>query len=113
LAARLPRIPVRRERSIHWRPEATDGISEDGKMHASDADLPQVSPEGRYANFFQVGHNAFEFVVDFGQLYTEGGAGQTHTRIILGPHYAKELAETLLAAVAEYEKHFGCIRRKE
>jgi len=24
--------------------------------------------EGRYANYFQVGHNAVEFVLDFGQL---------------------------------------------
>jgi hypothetical protein len=26
-------------------------------------------PEGRYANYFQIGHNAFEFIIDFGQGY--------------------------------------------
>ncbi len=25
--------------------------------------------EGRYANYFEIGHNAFEFVLDLGQLY--------------------------------------------
>jgi hypothetical protein len=27
--------------------------------------------EGKYANYFKVGHNAFEFILDFGQLYLE------------------------------------------
>ena len=27
--------------------------------------------EGRYANYFKVGYNAFEFVLDFGQYYPE------------------------------------------
>ena len=27
--------------------------------------------EGRYANYFKVGHNAFEFLLDFGQLARE------------------------------------------
>lgn len=27
--------------------------------------------EGRYANTFKVGHNAFEFLVDFGQVDPE------------------------------------------
>jgi hypothetical protein len=34
---------------------------------------PQASGprKGRYANALQVGHNAFEFVLDFGQDYQE------------------------------------------
>ena len=45
-------------------------------------------PEGRYANYFKIGHNAFEFVLDFGQLYPENGQEQIHTRIITSPIYA-------------------------
>jgi hypothetical protein len=35
--------------------------------------------EGRYANYFKVGHNAFEFLLDFGQLYAESREAQFHT----------------------------------
>jgi hypothetical protein len=27
--------------------------------------------EGEYANYFKVGYNAFEFILDFGQFYSE------------------------------------------
>ena len=37
--------------------------------------------EGKYANYFKVGHNAFEFVLDFGQYYPANGEAQFHTRI--------------------------------
>jgi len=33
---------------------------------------------GRYANCFQVGYNANEFVVDFGQDHGEGQIGRAH-----------------------------------
>ena len=51
--------------------------------------------EGRYANYFKVGHNAFEFVIDFGQFYPKNGEAQFHTRIITSPNLAKALLETL------------------
>jgi hypothetical protein len=38
-------------------------------------------PEGRYANFFQIGHNAAEFLLEFGQ--EEGRI--IHTRIYMSP----------------------------
>ncbi len=66
-------------------------------------------PEGRYANYFEVGHNAVEFLLDFGQLYTENGEAQLHTRIITGPTYAKAFLEVLREALDRYEKTFGCI----
>jgi hypothetical protein len=66
-------------------------------------------PEGRYANYFKVGHNAFEFVFDFGQLYSENGMEQFHTRVITGPVYAKTLLDTLRKSVEQYEKAFGVI----
>lgn len=64
---------------------------------------------GRYANFFQVGHTAFEFVIDFGQLYQGDTAEQLHTRIITSPAYAAELCRLLDAAVQQYERDFGPI----
>jgi hypothetical protein len=64
---------------------------------------------GRYANFFRVGHTAFEFVIDFGQLYQGGSSEQLHTRIITSPAYVAELLRLLGASVDEYEETFGII----
>lgn len=65
--------------------------------------------EGRYANFFKVGYNAFEFVLDFGQYYTEDEGAQLHTRIITSPIYAKSLLEFLRGCIEKYELDFGFI----
>ena len=64
--------------------------------------------EARYANYFQIGHNAFEFLLDFGQEYEEHDA-ILHTRVITGPSFAKKLFETLQQAVEAYEAEFGVI----
>lgn len=69
--------------------------------------------EGRYANYFQVGHNAFEFLLDFGQFYPESTQAQFHTRIVTGPVYAKALSETLQESIERYEQTFGAIRQEE
>ncbi len=66
--------------------------------------------EGRYANYFEVGYNAFEFILDFGQRYPEGA--KSHTRIVTSPVYAKAFLETLRDSVSKYEQHFGAIERE-
>ncbi|MBI2203116.1 MAG: DUF3467 domain-containing protein [Candidatus Rokubacteria bacterium] len=76
---------------------------------SSDASAGAV-PEGRYANYFEIGHNAFEFLLDFGQFYDEDGPPRRHTRIVTGPTYAKRLFETLGEAISRYEADFGAIR---
>jgi hypothetical protein len=70
---------------------------------------PTEQLEGRYANYFQVGHNAFEVLLDFGQFYPEYAAAQFHTRIITSPAYAKVLSETLRGSIDQYEQTFGVI----
>jgi hypothetical protein len=67
--------------------------------------------EGRYANHFSVGHNAFEFVLDFGQFYPDGGRARVHTRIIISPSYAKAFVETVRASIKHYEDAFGPLAR--
>lgn len=77
-------------------------------------DDPGTNPlEGRYANYFKVGHNAFEFVLDFGQLYSEGEEPQLHTRIVTSPAYAARMAATLNQSIAEYESKVGSISEKD
>jgi len=70
-------------------------------------------PEGRYANYFEVGHNAFEFVLDFGQFFPSMGMPQFHTRIITSPAHAWAMLVTLQEAVERYQRTFGPIREGE
>ena len=64
---------------------------------------------GYYANFLIVGHNAFEFVLEFGQHYEGDDASQMHTRIVTAPVYAKSMLETLRAAIERFEAAYGAI----
>jgi hypothetical protein len=69
--------------------------------------------EGRYANYFKVGHNAFEFLLDFGQFYPESEMARLHTRIITSPIYAKALFETLRESLDRYEQAFWPIPKED
>jgi hypothetical protein len=77
------------------------------KEHCSD------ELQARYANYFKVGHNAFEFLLDFGQFFPETEHAQFHTRIVLSPAYAKELRSILNGSVDQYEQNFGIIPEHE
>ncbi len=77
--------------------------------HEPEAPCEVGGLEGRYANYFKVGHNAAEFLLDFGQFYPECNQEQRHTRIITSPVYAKALLETLRESVERYEQTFGII----
>jgi len=62
--------------------------------------------EGRYANYFSIGHNALEFVVDFGEMYSSRRE-RMHSRIVITPPYAKEFLRVLSDSVHSYEEQFG------
>ena len=65
--------------------------------------------EGKYSNYFKIGHNAFEFMIDFGQYYPEIEEAELYVRIITSPIHAKALLETLNNSIESYEKAFGAI----
>ena len=65
--------------------------------------------EGRYANYIQVGHNAFEFVLDFGQRYGDDPVPVVHTRIVVNPAYAKAFLDVLTESIAAYQRDVGAI----
>ena len=71
-----------------------------------------VQLDGRYTNYFKVGHNAFEFLLDFGQFFPENMHAQVHTRIIASPKCAKFLLESLQESIERYETTFEAIRVK-
>ena len=70
---------------------------------------PPASPKGVYANYFEVGHTAFEIVLDFGQRYG-GTVSPCHTRIVTSPIYAQALLETLRDSLEQYTAAFGALR---
>jgi hypothetical protein len=63
----------------------------------------------RYANYFKVGYNGFEFFFDFGQSVAESRDVMIHTRIVTAPGYAKALMETLRDSIAKHEETYGII----
>jgi hypothetical protein len=69
--------------------------------------------KGRYANYFEIGHNAFQFLLDFGESYAENARARLHTRIITAPTYANVLLETLRTSIDHYEQTFGTIPKHE
>ena len=66
--------------------------------------------EGRYANYFKVGYNAYEFVIDCGQLYEDDPwQERIHSRIVTSPVYAKGLLKILRDAIVRHEAAYGSI----
>jgi hypothetical protein len=64
---------------------------------------------GTYANFFKVGFNAFEFVLCFGQSYSENQDEALCARIVTSPEYAKIFLNIMNASIKEYEVEYGAI----
>jgi hypothetical protein len=67
------------------------------------------APLASYSNYFEVGHNPYEFLIDFGQFQPEVAEVIVHTRIVVGPTHAKLLAQLLHGALAKYEADNGII----
>jgi len=66
-----------------------------------------------YVNYFEVGHNPFEFLIDLGQYHPgppeSDGHVAIHTRIAIAPTFAKMLSSLLARAVEEHETQHGQI----
>jgi hypothetical protein len=65
--------------------------------------------EGKYANYFEVGHNPFEFYFDFGQYDPPSENVRILTRILTSPNCAKMLLETLSSSIQNFEREHGPI----
>jgi hypothetical protein len=68
------------------------------------------SIEARYANYFQIGQNSIEFVIEFGQLYSDETAPLLHTRIITSRVYARNLLKLIREALGEPEAPLESLR---
>ena len=66
--------------------------------------------EGRYANYAEIGHNAHEFIFDFGQVWLEGEPARVYMRVVTNSQTAENLHEALDAALSMYRDSFGDVR---
>ncbi|HEU4433517.1 MAG TPA: DUF3467 domain-containing protein [Pyrinomonadaceae bacterium] len=64
---------------------------------------------GNYSNHLQVGFNAFEFLLEFGQFREKDSDVVNVVAIVSSPAFAKAFARTLNDSIANYEQRFGQI----
>ena len=62
-----------------------------------------------YANYFEIGYNAAEFLIDVGQIEPESGSARLSQRIALSPAHAKLLSWLLENSIEEFERNHGQI----
>jgi Protein of unknown function (DUF3467) len=68
--------------------------------------------DAKYVNCLQIGNNAFEFLFDFGQTYSDDGENLYHTRLVATPVFASQIVEVLGAAIERYERLYGAIPKQ-
>lgn len=66
-------------------------------------------PLACYANYFEVGHNAFEFLFDAGQVDPQTGIIRFTTRIAISPVHAKLLSALLAQSIEQFEAQYETI----
>lgn len=71
--------------------------------------MRQGAPLASYANYFEIGHNAAEFLLDVGQIEPATGDVRLSQRIALSPTHAKLLAWLLGNSIDEFERNHGPI----
>jgi uncharacterized protein DUF3467 len=99
---------LRRRRAVASRVASKMRRAHKLSMSRDATKAPNPRPtKGLYANYFEIGHSAFEVVIDFGQTYEGSAAAPCHTRIVMTPVYAQVLLETLGEAVMAYNSRFG------
>jgi hypothetical protein len=73
------------------------------------------APAALYVNYFEMGHNPFEFLIDFGQFRPgmasneadSDGTTVIHSRLAMAPPYAKMLTEMLVRSLRDHETEHG------
>lgn len=82
-----------------------DAVDYQAGNPASNSRLGAAKPPlACYANYFEVGHNAFEFLLDAGQVEPQSGEIRFTSRIAISPVHAKLLSELLATSVAQFEQ---------
>jgi hypothetical protein len=90
--------------------KVTESVVRRGGMSEGTGRRRAATPKAKYSNYFEAGHNAIEFLIDFGQCYESEKRETLHTRIVTSPFYARRLANVLEESLRNYEQEFGTIR---
>lgn len=69
--------------------------------------------ERRYTNYFKVGYNAFEFVLDFGQFFPDEEDTAFHTRLIANPTVAAAFYKLLGESIKQYEQAYERVETRK
>jgi hypothetical protein len=76
------------------------------------SDTPdEASPTAQYANYFKVGYNPLEIVIDFGQFYIGDARPTIHTRVVTSPPFGRAFLDVLMQSVQDYEREIGPIAK--
>jgi hypothetical protein len=84
-------------------------VDRPGQDRVDSLEEPRRPPLAGYANYFEVGHNAFEFLLDAGQIEPHSGSIRFTDRIAITPVNAKLLGELLTRSIAQFEAAHGPI----
>jgi hypothetical protein len=76
-------------------------------MVADHSSVRYRNTAGQYANYFKVGYNAVEFVIDYGQFFNGDDETALCGRIITSPSYVRCLIDTLSDAMIDFERKHG------
>jgi len=76
-------------------------------MGVDDVVWTQDDFEGRYANCFRIGFNAYEMLFDFAQRNQPGRRAVQHTRIVVSPTHGKEFLALQVQSIEQYEMLHG------
>jgi hypothetical protein len=76
-------------------------------VHADDFIWTGEDAEGKYANCFRIGFNAFEMLMDFAQCNEPSRRAVQHTRIVVSPTHGKEFLALLSQSIDDYEMLHG------
>ena len=68
-------------------------------------EAPSGPIEGKYANFFQVGFNEVEFILEFGQEFEDGP--RIHTRVVLSPANVGSFLRLTTESWMSFEERYG------
>lgn len=63
--------------------------------------------ESRYANYFEIGFNQHEVIIQCGQFYSGDSKALIHTRVVTTPTCATSLLELLRKTLQEHTFEYG------
>ena len=73
----------------------------------------KLNPEARYANYFSIGRDACEILLEFVQYHESDQEPEPHTRIVTTPLNATRFVELLHDSLCQYEAQYGSIPEGE